>query len=117
MTFVRSSSCSRGEMGEEVGEEVLLPDQVYREPSHGGTLPRMLARGGKRGEGSTRLPVPNTLGVACKSELGRVNRAESEGYSSESSSGDVGRGEREYQKEMDIILRQLRGARRTRKGE
>ena len=46
-----------------------------------------------------------------------MNRAESEGYSSESSSGDVGRGEREYQKEMDIILRQLRGARRTRKGE
>ena len=80
-------------MGEEVGEEVLLPDQVYREPSHGGTLPRMLARGGKRGEGSTRLPVPNTLGVASKSELGRVNREESEGYSSESSSGDVGRGE------------------------
>ena len=79
-------------MGEEVGEEVLLPDQVYREPSHGGTLPRMLARGGKRGEGSSRLPVP--LGAASKSELGRVNRAESEGYSSESSSGDVGRGER-----------------------
>ena len=102
-------------MGEEVGEEVLLPDQVYREPSHGGTLPRMLARGGKRGEGSSRLPVP--LGAASKSELGRVNRAESEGYSSESSSGDVGRGEREYQKEMDIILRQLRGARRAKKGE
>ena len=115
MTFFRASSFIRGEMGEEVGEEVLLPDQVYREPSHGGTLPRMLARGGKRGEGSSRLPVP--LGAASKSELGRVNRAESEGYSSESSSGDVGRGEREYQKEMDIILRQLRGARRTRKGE
>ena len=41
-------------MGEEVGEEVLLPDQVYREPSHGGTLPRMLARSGKRGRVKAR---------------------------------------------------------------
>ena len=41
---------------------------------------------------------------------------DSEGYSSESSMGE-GRGEREYQREMDLILRQLRGVRRTRRGE
>ena len=41
---------------------------------------------------------------------------DSEGYSSESSMGE-GRGEREYQREMDMILRQLKGVRRTRRGE
>ena len=87
-----------------MGEEgVLLPDQVYQEPSHGGSLPRQAGRGrgGRRGGGG---------------EGRRRGGEDSEGYSSESSVGE-GRGEREYQREMDMILRQLKGVRRTRRGE
>ena len=90
-------------MGEEVEGGVLLPDQVYQEPSHGGSLPRQAGRGrgARRGGGG---------------EGRRRGGEDSEGYSSESSTGE-GRGEREYQREMDLILRQLRGVRRTRRGE
>ena len=34
-----------GGMGEEVEGGVLLPDQVYQEPSHGGSLSRQAGRG------------------------------------------------------------------------
>ena len=90
-------------MGEELEGGVLLPDQVYQEPSHGGSLPRQVGRGG-RGGGRRG------------GEVRRRGGEDSEGYSSESSTGE-GRGEREYQREMDAILRQLRGVRRTRRGE
>ena len=89
-------------MGEELEGGVLLPDQVYQEPSHGGSLPRQVGRGGRGG--------------ARRGDVRRRGGEDSEGYSSESSTGE-GRGEREYQREMDLILRQLRGVRRTRRGE
>ena len=89
-------------MGEEVEGGVLLPDQVYQEPSHGGSLLRQAGRGGR--------------GAKRGGEVRRRGGEDSEGYSSESSMGE-GRGEREYQREMDLILRQLKGVRRTRRGE
>ena len=62
-------------MGEEGEEGVLLPDQVYQEPSHGGSLPRHAGRGrGGRGAGKGAAVGGEKGGGGANEEVGNDPR-------------------------------------------